>query len=56
MQSSTASEVVNKPEKAKESLKVEVVKAKTVNEVKPKEQFTKEVKCSIICGDVNYII
>jgi hypothetical protein len=59
MQSNTVSEVDNKPEKEKEKEKPkEVVKETPVNEVKVKvkEDIIKETKCSLICGDVNYII
>ena len=45
-----------KPVKDKEEVKTETAKETPVKEEKVKENVIKEIKCSLICGDVNYII
>ena len=55
MQSNTI-KVVETPVKAKEEIKEKVSKETPVKEEKPKENIIKEIKCSLICGEVNYII
>lgn len=55
MQSNTI-KVVEKPVKDNEQIKEKVVKETPVKEGKVKENIVKETKCSLICGEVNYII
>lgn len=55
MQSNTI-KVVEKPVKNNEQNKEKVVKETPVNKEKVKENIVKETKCSLICGEVNYII
>jgi hypothetical protein len=56
MQSNTTSKGVEKPVRDKVEVKKENSKDKPVKVETIKEHIIKEPKCSIISGDVNYII
>ena len=56
MQSNTTSKEEKKPVKEKDEIKKEISNEKPVNEGKVKVHISKEIKCSIIDGGVNYII
>jgi hypothetical protein len=56
MQSKTTSKGVEKPVRDKVEVKKEISKDKPVKGEIIKEHIIKEPKCSLISGDVNYII